>query len=180
MIETHPFLSFTPPNTRCLILGSFTGKEAVPGQPYSIESYDWFYGTRSNQFWPILEKVYGVELKSKDQKQALFTRLGIAIADIIYQCERKAGSNLDANLEIIAYNQAPIEEILDSYPIERIYFTSRFVERKFKRAFKEVLFHHPGIQGTALPSPSRRYARMGLEEKTAKYKELLPKNPAAT
>jgi len=27
MIETHPFLSFTPPNSRCLILGSFTDKK---------------------------------------------------------------------------------------------------------------------------------------------------------
>jgi G:T/U-mismatch repair DNA glycosylase len=60
--ETHHFPPFAPPHARCLILGSFTGKEAVPGQLYSDGSYDWYYGTRTNQFWPILESVYCVEL----------------------------------------------------------------------------------------------------------------------
>ncbi len=45
MIEEHPFGDFIPQNTQYLLLGSFTGK-------ITDNSYDWFYGTKRNLFWP--------------------------------------------------------------------------------------------------------------------------------
>ena len=78
MIETHPFKIFAPANAKCLILGSFTGKEAVKGTQDTDDAYDWFYGTKKNQFWPILEKVYDRELRDISAKQQLFNELGIA------------------------------------------------------------------------------------------------------
>lgn len=168
-IETHPFKIFDPGNANNLILGSFASR-----QVFTDETYDWYYGTERNQFWLILEAVYQKVLRSKEEKQALFRALGIAIADIIYQCERKDGSNLDTNLVNIVYNQQPIENTIDGSRIENIYFTSRFVEKRFKKEFKDVLLRHPGIKLICLPSPSPRYARMSKEEKIARYKELLP------
>ena len=119
--------------------------------------------------------MYGTELRSKSAKQALFARQGIAIADIIYQCERKSGSNLDANLVNIVYNTQAITPLIDDQAIIRVYFTSRYVERKFKRAFREVLVRRLDIEQIALPSPSPRYARMTMDQKIARYRELLPK-----
>jgi len=174
-IETHPFAPFVPRNPRFLILGSFTGRQATTSDPLFDPAYDWYYGTRRNQFWRILIGVYGIELHSKAAKQALFTQLGIAVADIIYKCERSSGSNLDANLANIVYNIAAIVPIIDDHKIVKIYFTSRFVERKFGKEFKAVIQCHPDIERIALPSPSPRYARMTLEQKIARYKELLPK-----
>ncbi len=133
MIETHPFGDFVPPNAKYLILGSFTGRQAVKGETVTDDSYDWFYGTKRNQFWPILETVYERELESKLAKQELFTKLGIAMADIIYQCERKEGNNLDSNLINIVYNSDAITEILEKNQINKIFFTSRFVENKFNK-----------------------------------------------
>jgi G:T/U-mismatch repair DNA glycosylase len=52
--------------------------------------------------------------------------------------------------------------------IETIFFTSRFVEKIFKRFFPEV------IHTIALPSPSPRYARLSLKQKAAIYKKHLP------
>ncbi len=130
MIETHAFGNFVPPNASCIILGSFTGRQAVKGNIASDPSYDWFYATKRNQFWPILEAVYGVELKDTVTRKKLFTRLGIAIADIIYQCERKKENNLDTNLTNFIYNTKAIEKILNNYPIKAIFFSSRFVEKK--------------------------------------------------
>ena len=112
MIETHPFGNFVPQKVSYLILGSFTGRQAVKGEAAFEDGYDWFYGTRRNQFWPILEAVYKLELKDKQSRQALLARLGMAMADIILQCERKAGNNLDANLANIVYNTAAVGEIL--------------------------------------------------------------------
>ena len=158
MVEIHPFGSFVPKNARYLILGSFTGKQ----------SYDWFYGTKRNQFWRIMEGVYGLKLDNKKAKQDLFTKLGIAITDIIYQCERRKGTNLDANLINIVYNTKAIEEILEKNKIDKIYFSSRFVETKFRKLFKTK------VELITLPSPSPRYARMGFGEKIKRYRELLP------
>ena len=84
MIETHAFGNFIPLNAKYLILGSFTGRQAVKGNSATDDSYDWFYATKRNQFWPILEEVYGIELRNKLSRQELFTKLGIAMADIIY------------------------------------------------------------------------------------------------
>ena len=146
MLETHPFGNFVPSNAVYLILGSFTAKP-------TDDSYDWFYATKRNQFWPILEKVYKLKLDSKESKQQLFTRLRIAIADIIYQCERKKGNSLDSNLTNIVYNHKGIEVILATNRIKKIFFSSRFVEKKFKNVFKEIIKSHPEIELITLPSP---------------------------
>jgi hypoxanthine-DNA glycosylase len=167
MIETHPFGNYVPPNAKYLLLGSFTGNRTE-------DSFDWYYGTKRNQFWSILESVYWLELRSKLQKQALMSKLHMAISDIIYQCERRDGSNLDDNLVNIVYNTKAISDILDKYPIEKIFFTSRFVETRYKKEFKDLVKRYPRIELVTLPSPSPRYARMSKEQKISRYKELLP------
>ncbi len=173
MLETHPFGNFIPLNAKYLILGSFTGRQAVKGKPDTDDSYDWFYGTKRNQFWSIAEGVYGIELRNKLSKQELLTKLGIAMADIIYQCERKEGNNLDANLVNIVYNIEAITELLDRNQIDKIFFTSRFVSNRFKKVFKDIINRHPAIELITLPSPSPRYAKMSIEQKIRRYKELL-------
>lgn len=170
MLETHPFGCFVPPGAVYLILGSFTGKYAGREQA----EYDWFYGSRRNHFWSILETVYGRQLRNKKGKQELFSKLKIAITDIILKCERKASNNLDMNLTNIVYNTGAIAKILKKNKIRKIYFSSRFVENKFKQHFKELIQMYPRIELVTLPSPSPRYASMSKGEKIKRYKELLP------
>src|SRR3989338_97402 len=95
MIETHPYGNFVPRGAKYLLLGSFCGKPE-PG-------YDWFYSNRRNQFWSIMESVYDLTLPDKKAKQGLFTKLKMAVADIIHQCEREKGTNSDINLVNIVY-----------------------------------------------------------------------------
>lgn len=172
MVETHPFGSFVPVNTRYLILGSFTGKRT---EDDIKNGYDWFYGNKRNQFWPIMEKVYGIGLQSKKEKQELFTRLRMAIADVILSCERKVNNNLDINLTNMVFNTEAIINVLEKNKIKSIFFSSRFAEHLFKRQFKNVVQLHPEIELVTLPSPSPRYAAMSKSEKVARYKELLPR-----
>jgi len=175
MIETHPFGNFVPLYAKYLILGSFTGRQAVKGSASTDDAYDWFYGTKRNQFWSIVEVVYEIELRTKVARQEMLTKLGIAMADIIYQCERKEGNNLDGNLINIVYNIDAITEILEKNKIEKIFFSSRFVENRFRKVFKSIIDRHPTLELITLPSPSPRYAQLNKEQKIIKYKELLPK-----
>jgi hypoxanthine-DNA glycosylase len=167
MREVHPFGVFVPQYTRFLFLGSFTGKVESP-------NYDWFFANGRNQFWPIMESVYEMDLGTKEKKQALFARLKMAITDIILSCERKNNSNLDKNLANMVFNTKAIEKVIQENKIIAIYFSSRFTEKLFKKVFKAFILQFPNIQLITLPSPSPRYAAMTKVEKIRHYKELLP------
>lgn len=172
MIETHPFGIFVPPGATNLLLGSFTAKEAFDEQ--KKDSYVWFYSNGRNQFWPILEEVYGVRLRTRQEMQALFSALGMAIADMIYQCERRHGSSLDSNLVNKVYAVEQITHVLEDNPIAKLFFTGCGVETEFRHVFKKAISRHPAIELVPLPSPSPRYAVMSREQKIETYKDLLP------
>jgi hypoxanthine-DNA glycosylase len=164
-VETHPFTPFVPENATVLIVGSFPGRE----QTQAPQEDAWFYGAKRNQFWTILREVYGLPLVTTAEKQQLFLQNGIAITDIFLKVRRKENNNLDTNLEVIEYNQAAIAEILRHKEFQAIFFTSRFVEKHFKKIFP----HAPNTE--CLPSPSPRFARMTLAEKVEYYRGKLPR-----
>jgi len=168
MIETHPLGNFIPENIKYLLLGSFAAK-GITMEP----GYDWYYGSGRNQFWKILELVYNIKLPDKEAKIKLFKKLNMGIADIIYQCERKHGSSLDANLINIIYNP-DLEDIIKNHAIKTIFFSSRFVENSYRRIFKDLIKETSQIKLITLPSPSPRYAAMTINQKVKRYKELLP------
>jgi G:T/U-mismatch repair DNA glycosylase len=149
---------------RCLILGSFPGKEQTNGR---LDENAWFYGAPLNQFWRILAKAYDRELKTKAAKQALFEEAGIGITDIFSSVIRTQGSNLDENLQIEEYNWEVIEKILRQHQ-PAVFCTSRFVEKEFKKKFPA----YPAVD--VLPSPSPRYFKLTIEQKAAIYKAKLP------
>ncbi|OGM13588.1 hypothetical protein A3A76_03280 [Candidatus Woesebacteria bacterium RIFCSPLOWO2_01_FULL_39_23] len=174
MIETHPLLPFVPPKTKYLLLGSFVTKEAFDNKKRA--NYTWYYANGGrNQFWPMLQDIYDVDLQTRKSMQNLMAKLHMAVADIIYRCERKKYNNLDTNLINIVYNIKDISKILRNTNIEKIYFSSRFVESKFRKLFKEYIVNHKEIELITLPSPSPRYASLSKEKKVNIYKKVLPK-----
>jgi len=166
--ETNPFAVFCPPHAKYFILGSFASKDGRQGH-----DYNWYYSNGRNQFWPLLAEIYKRELKTIDQQQGLFSELEIAIADIIYQCIRHKNSSLDVNLTDFVYNKDPIREVLENNPIRKILFTSRFVEKEYKKQFKTTIEDFPDITLVTLPSPSPRYT-MKRVEKLVVYRRELP------
>jgi len=157
---------------RYLILGSFTAKslDIDPG-------YTWFYSSKKNQFWGIIEQVYSVSLSNKNSRVNFLSKLRIGISDIIYQCERAKENSSDNNLINVIYNPK-LRPIISGNNIETIFFTSHFVENKFRRHYKDLILTYPNILLVTLPSPSPRYALMTKEEKVKIYKHLLPKQIA--
>lgn len=165
IIETHPHLPFVPKNASCLIVGSF------PGQNHSNADgkYEWFYESSRNQFWKILRAVYQLPLITLIEKKDCFAEKGIAIADLFLRIKRKNKTNSDSDLEVIETNDKALQKIILIPTLEKIFFTSRFVEQQFVKLFPEVTI------GESLPSPSPRNARMSLEDKIKIYREKLPK-----
>jgi hypoxanthine-DNA glycosylase len=173
MIEFHPFAAFIPEDAEYLLLGSFPGRLPLEGE--ELDGFDWYYGTKRNQFWSIMEQVYDRKLPTKDDKQQLFTDLKMAMSDVIASCERKNGTNLDENLQKISYNSYEIVPIIREKQLKTIFFTSHFAHKLFRAGFSKILQKHPDIKLITLPSPSPSYAELTKSEKVAKYKELLPK-----
>lgn len=162
--ESHPFSVFLPSTVRCLILGSFPGKEQTRG---ITNGEAWFYGAPLNQFWRILSLAYHQDLSTRKAKQELCEKAGIAITDIFSAVVRMQGSNLDENLQVVTYNWKVIETILKNHhPAVRC--TSRFVEKEFKKRFPAY------AEVEALPSPSPRYFRISIAQKAAIYQQKLP------
>lgn len=171
MIETHPFGAFVPSQAKYLILGSFPGKK----MEYKAKTDIWFYtGTGRNQFWLILEEVYKTSLKTRAEKTKFLNKQKIALADIIYRCERKKYSNLDVQLTNITFASGTITKILKNNPIKKIFFSSRYVEKNYKKHFKDLIEKYPQITLITLPSPSPRYTALTKEQKTKIYKQTLP------
>lgn len=164
IVEQHPFGAFVPPKMKCLVLGSFPGKEQTKG---GLDENAWFYGAPLNQLWKILSKVYNRELKTKEAKQQLFRETGIGMADIFKSVIRTAGSNLDENLQVVEYNKDVVERLLKDFR-PQVYCTSRFVEKEFKKMFPA----YPAVD--VLPSPSPRYFKLTIEQKAEIYKQKLP------
>jgi hypoxanthine-DNA glycosylase len=166
MIEKHPFPPFIPKDCKVLVIGSFPGKEST--QEKRLD--DWFYGANRNQFWKLLENIYGFELKTKDDKKKLFDKAKIGITDIIESCERNENSNSDSNLINKVYN-SQLTEIIESNPIEKILFTSKGVNKEFCQNFMIP----ENVNLITLPSPSPIFRRMSFEEKAEKYKTQFPR-----
>lgn len=167
MKEVHPFKPFVPKNSKYLLLGSFPGAKTPENT--------WYYGTKRTQLWKILEGVYKTNLESVEERKKLFNKIKLSVSDVILECERIRGTNLDNNLKILSYNTKAAENILKNNDIKKIFFSSRFVEGLYKRFFKDFIEKYPKVELITLPSPSPRYAKLKLEEKVKIYKNILPK-----
>jgi len=122
-----------------------------------------------------LEKVYGRKLETVPAKKKLLANLGMAVSDVICKVERRKNSNLDVNLKIIQLNHKVIEDILRTNKIQKIYFSSRFVEDTYRKRFKFLIAEFPTIRLLTLPSPSPRYAVLSIKQKMVKYRKLMPR-----
>jgi hypothetical protein len=98
----------------------------------------------------------------------------MGITDIIYSCERRENNSLDSNLVNIVYNPV-LPKLLSSKKLETIYFSSKYVEKLFKKVFKDIINKYPDIKFITLPSPSPRYALLSKFDKVKIYKKILPK-----
>lgn len=166
MTEKNPFRYFIPPQAEILIIGSFP---CFNGKNYG----DWFYsGSGKNHFWKLLAETFGVPAENKAEKIALCRKFRISLTDIGYKIQRLKNNCSDANLKIIEFNKKGIDTCLAA-GIKKIFFTSKFVERNFKKHYPELILP---MQVLLSPSPAANRYIGGLKE----YKDLIAKKKIAS
>jgi len=160
----HPFKPIIFETSKILILGTFP----------SIKSFEneFYYSHPRNQFWNILAIVFNDKKpESIEEKINFLKKHKIALWDAVCECTRKQGNSRDDNLEII--KPCDIENVLKKYPnIKKVAVTSRTAEKVIKKHYKNSPF---SILNSPLylPSPSPLNARMKIQKKAEKWKELL-------
>ena len=157
-ILEHPFDAIVDENSKVLILGSFP----------SLKSFEqnFYYAHPRNQFWPIMEELFEVTLKSNEEKRAFALKHGIAMWDTYGSLSREAGNSSDSNLKDLKPND--FESFFKCYPnIKHIFFTGRKAEQGYKKYFSDI-----NIPTTLLPSTSPAYAAMKREEKVRHYQVI--------
>ena len=172
MKEVHPFEPFVPEDAEHLILGTFP---PVNWSSYGVEA--WYYPSTRNQFWKILEEVYHLTFSKKKEKGEFFSKMKIAISDVLLEVYREKNNSSDENLVDVIYNSKALKEILVNNPIIKIYFTSQFAAKSFSKIAKEEAIDIAKFELITLPSPFPRYASMSIDAKIKMYKKFLPKNP---
>lgn len=125
--RTVGFAPFYGADSRVLILGSFPSVKS--------RAQNFYYGNRQNAFWRILSTFFGEELpQSVEEKKALLLRNGVALWDIVTECEI-TGSRDDT---IKNFKVANLKEVLQNSAIECILVNGGTAFGIFKRYYKDL------------------------------------------
>ena len=128
--------------SRVLILGTMPGPEALRRRQY--------YGFPGNHFWPILQKLFGLEDRplSYPEKIRLLKTNRIALWDVIASCRRVGAS--DSAITRVTPNR--VTELLKKYPnIRTVFVNGKTAERLFRLHFRDPM----RLPVRGLPSPAR-------------------------
>ena len=155
---THPFQPVADAGCHTLILGSFP----------SVKSREnaFYYGHPQNRFWRVLAAVFGEDVPADvPAKRALLLRHGLALWDVIAQCEITGSS--DASVK----NAVPVDiaQVLDAAPIRRVICNGALAAKLYQQHLLAIT----GIEAIAAPSTSPANAAWSLPRLTTAWGALL-------
>lgn len=142
-------------HSRVMVLGSFPSPKSREGQ--------YNYGHPQNRFWRVLAQLAGEELPTtNDQKRAFCLRHGIALWDVIAECDIKGAS--DTSIRNARPNQLSL--ITNTAPIEAVYCTGAKAYQLYRRLGCE---EECGLPATRLPSTSPANAACTMDRLLESY-----------
>ena len=177
MKSIHPYEPFIPEGSTKLIIGT------IPPHRFCDKTYeslakddvDFYYGSRDNYFWELLGKVFKVDFKYENTKEAVqqrkdfLTQHKMGITDIISECERKDGSSKDEDLSNIVLKD--LSALLAKHPeINTLIYTSEFVKKPINEHFKT--YHH-------ISKENKRIQFLKFPSKTYEVRILFSPSPLA-
>ncbi len=131
--------------SRILILGSFPSVLSRKG--------GFYYGNKQNRFWKVLAAAFGCEIPiTNEQKRELVLSHGIALWDIVTECEIKG--SMDANIK--NYAVADLNEVLFNADIKKILLNGA-------KAYEIFSARYPRLLNIAVKMPSTSSANVRFD-----------------
>jgi len=147
-LHEHPYRPFIPINATKLIVGT------LPPPRFSQDKLlerdvDFCYGSRSGLLWPVLDKIFDLNLlfetseKAIKQRKGFLTQHNIGICDIVESCKREKIDASDLGMQDVKLRN--LISYLQQYPlIDTILFTGgnskNGPEYFFRKHLKEYHF----------------------------------------
>ena len=151
----HEFPPVYDENSRVLILGSFPSVKS--------REIQFYYGHPQNRFWKVLAAVFDGPLpESIEEKRAFLKENGIALWDVIEQCDIIGSS--DSSIKNVIPTDLNI--ILKISSIEQIYCNGATSYKLFNKYQAEST----GRAAVRLPSTSPANAQWSLERLIEEWK----------
>ena len=155
---THTLEPLYNSESKILILGSFPSVKT--------REYGFFYGHPQNRFWPVMEKLFNVELsRDIDERRDFLLSHGIAVFDSIYECDIIGSS--DASIKNV--KPSNLVDIIKVADINQVFCNGGTSYKYYKKYHAKEL----NLKGVKLPSTSPANARYRLDDLLEEWSEIL-------
>ncbi|WP_036155986.1 uracil-DNA glycosylase family protein [Maribacter forsetii] len=144
--HTHPYEPFIDEFTEKLIVGTLPPPRFTTGD-LKAGDVNFCYGSRDGQLWPILDKIFNLNLKFETSKEAIDQRKNflrerqIGICDIVASAEREKIDASDIGMQNIELRD--VLGYLEKYPkVHTILFTGGNSKNGPEYFFRKHLKEH--------------------------------------
>ncbi len=125
--HTHPYKPFFPEGATKLIVGTLPPPRFTTGE-LKKGDVDFCYGSISGLLWPVLDRIFDLNLKYEttkeavDQRKRFLASRGIGVCDIVHSCRREKIDASDLGMQDIQLRD--VVSYLHQYPkIKTLLFT---------------------------------------------------------
>ncbi|MBT8263343.1 MAG: uracil-DNA glycosylase family protein [Bacteroidia bacterium] len=204
-LHTHPYKPFIPKNSRKLIVGTLPPPRFTTGELREGD-VNFCYGSRDGQLWPILNRIFKLDLPFETTEIAVEKRKKfllahqIGICDIVESARREKIDASDIGMKDVQLRE--LLTLITRYPkIDTLLFMGgnskngpeyffRRLLKKYDLNLKPVSSEVPRIHEFLLPASNRVIRTISLIAPSGaanravgslqKYKDLKNKNPEMT
>ncbi len=144
-LHTHPYEPFFPEGATKLIVGTLPPPRFTT-RNLNDKDVDFCYGSSNGLLWPVLDRIFELELKfettleAANQRKNFLTSRGIGVCDIVHSCERDKIDASDLGMQNIKLRNL-IGYLLKYPKIDTLIFTGgnskNGPEYFFRRHLKE-------------------------------------------
>jgi len=146
--HTHPYEPFIPENATKLIVGTLPPPRFTTGE-LKVNDVDFCYGSRDGLLWPVLDKLFDLDLKFEntneaiEQRKSFLIKRGIGICDLVQSSQRDKIDASDLGMENVRLRN--ITGILRRHPkIDTLLFTGGNSKNGPEYFFRKHLKEQPG------------------------------------
>lgn len=145
-LHTHPYEPFIDHNTEKLIVGTLPPPRFTTGD-LKEGDVNFCHGSRDGQLWPILDRIFNLELKFEstheaiEQRKSFLKQRHIGVCDIVASAERKKIDASDIGMQNTKLRN--VLDYLEKYPkVKTLLFTGGNSKNGPEYFFRKHLIEH--------------------------------------